>query len=267
VLAESGSQFFSCQYLNKPELADGPAVFTQALIDAATVDFEHQLPLPSNSTTYLIFDQAYTGLDSGVKNANQRDESVIMAFQKSGGAHWIFWADAGRWSASQKIEHVLSALMRLRPLNLYMQKDLNAESFQLNLLARAPEFGVYKVPIVFTDATNRAGAKQISIGNIENAMKGKRLKLYRNMPGYAPLVSQLLKFPNNGRLDHDDYADCAAQCVSAPTGALYDPLPEQQRRPGGGPGNPCSLPASWLPNAQTDNDEYPDTGMGNGLVG
>ena len=134
-------------------------------------------------------------------------------------------------------------------------------------MARAPEFGVYKVPIVFTDATNRAGAKQISIGNIENAMKGKRLKLYRNMPGYATLVSQLLKFPKNGRLDHDDYADCAAQCVSAPTGALYDPLPEQQRRSGGGPGNPCSLPASWLPNAQADNDQYPDTGMGNGLVG
>ena len=85
-----------------------------------------------------------------------------------------------------------------------LREKSHSDSLHLNLIARAPEFGLAKLPIEWIPTSNVKDAKNARIGDIEMAMKAKRLLLYSKMKGYDLLVQQLLKFPN---LKFDDRAD------------------------------------------------------------
>jgi hypothetical protein len=245
-LAEQGRRFFACQYLNKPE-ADGSQTFTDELIGAVTLFHENQLPPHGASTTYLMGDLAYS-------TSADRDESVIFAVQKFAGALYVWGCWFGRWSANDRVENIIQILKGTRPEIAYFEKNLNSDSLHLNIVSRAPEFGLYKIPIEWTPTSNHKDAKNIRIGDIEAAMKGKRLFLYAKMRGYDRLVQQLLKWPN---IKHDDFADGLSLVVAAPTGWQHETIPQQ---PGTGP--------NWLQklnqNAPVE-DAYYDSGCGTGF--
>jgi hypothetical protein len=231
-LNEYGKRYFSCQYLNDPEVAVAFRTFSQELIDSATIDLA-LVPSRNNSVQYLCGDMAYALTEDC-------DETVIFAFAKPrfGGAHYIWACWWGKFTASDKADLLLNVMKLIRPETCFMQKDLGSENFQLNLTARAtmPQLGLIKVPITWTDSgTHTKDAKLKRIADSELAMKGKRLyfavstingvKEMQGTPGaYAKLCQQLLKFPSTE--GHDDFADCAAQVAAATqTGYLNEVLP------------------------------------------
>jgi hypothetical protein len=245
-LAELKEKFFSCQYLNDP-LADGTQTFTQALIDSVTLHHESQLPPPGISPTYLMGDLAYS-------TSSERDESVIFAFQKYNGGLYVWGCWFGRWSASERVENILRILMQTRPEIAFLEKNLNSDSLHLNLISRAPEFGLAKLPLEWLPTSNVKDAKNSRIGDIEAAMRGKRVFLWSKMKGYDKLVQQLLKFPN---IKLDDFADCLAMVVAAPTRWQYDAIPQP-------PSN-----SNWLQrlhsNDSNENENYPAGPCGSGI--
>jgi len=243
--AEQGEKFFANQYENNP-LADGTQTFTEALIGAVTLFHENQLPPHGTSKTYLVGDLAYS-------TSNLRDESVIFAFQKYAGALYVWGCWFGRWSANDRVENIINILKIARPETAYFEKNLNSDSLHLNIVSRAPEFGLYKIPIEWTPTSNHKDAKNIRIGDIEAAMKGKRLFLYAKMHGYDHLVQQLLKWPN---LKHDDFADALSLVVAAPTAWQHETRPQAATAP------------TWLQKLNQSapaEDAYYDSGGGTGL--
>jgi hypothetical protein len=260
---EYGKRYFSCQYLNDPKVAVAFKTFTQQLIDDATIDLA-RMPDRNISMQYLVGDMAYSlGEDC--------DDTVIFAFAKPrfGGAHYIWACWYGKFTASNKADLVLNTMKLIRPETMFMQKDLGSENFQLNLTARAtaPEFGLIKVPITWTElGTHTKDAKLKRIADSELALKGKRLyfavstingqKEFQGTPGaYAKLCQQLLKFPAPST--HDDFADCAGMVAAAvQTGYLSETLPTQQ---------PSTHWLRRLNEVQVESDDYPDSGGGSGL--
>ena len=252
-LAEQGKQFFACQYLNAPE-QDGSQIFTQQLIDSVTIDIS-KLPPRATSSSYLCGDMAYSV-------ATKANYSVILAFQKSGGAHYLWGCWYGKFTASDRADLVLRTIATVRPETFFIERNMNSDSFALNLAARMPEVGLAKLPIIWTDLSTKKDAKQDRIADIELAMKGRRFFIVKQMQGspgaFEKLVQQLLRFPNCGA-GGDDFADCAGMIVSAPTNYLSEALPQTQ---------PQSM-NSWLNKlhrcAEPD-DSYGDNGCGSGLV-
>ncbi len=231
-LNEYGKRYFSCQYLNEPEVAIQFKTFTQDLIDSSTIELS-AMPGRGDSLQYLCGDMAYAlGEDC--------DDSVIFAFAKPrlGGAHYIWGCWWGKFGAADKADLVLNTIKLIRPETMFIQKDLGSENFLLNLTARAtmPQFLLNRVPITFTESgSNQKDAKLKRIADSELAMRGKRLYFavsvingvteFQGTPGaYAKLCQQLLKFPSPN--SHDDFADCAAQVAAATqTGYLHEVLP------------------------------------------
>jgi hypothetical protein len=234
-LAELGKRYFACQYLNAPELAAAFKTFSQALIDACTIDIS-QMPPRNISTSYLCGEMAYA-------ISEDADDTVIFAFQKSGGAHYIWACWWGKFTASDRADLLLHSIKKVRPETCFIEKNMGSDSFMLNLNARAvsPEFGLIRVPITWTELhTHTKNAKKEGIANMQLSMQGKRLffavqdmngvKEMQGTPGaYHKLVQQLLKFPSDE--GHDDFADCASQVAAAvQTGYLADALPVPKSR-------------------------------------
>jgi phage terminase large subunit-like protein len=247
--AEQGEKFFANQYLNEP-VAEGTKVFTEALIGSVTLHHENQLPIGAQAQIFLVGDLAYS------TNAD-RDESVIYAFSKFHGALYFWGCWSGRWGAAEKCERVLQLLKQVRPVKAFFEENLNSDSFQLNLVAMAPKYGLPSVGMVeWIKTSNKKDAKNSRIADIELAMKGRRVFIYAAMPHYDRLNSQLLKFPN---IKHDDYADAFALGLQAPTGWQYEttpPPPELLNRKW----TEKYLGASAEPQA-----DWPDNGAGTGI--
>lgn len=242
-LAEKGQKWFALQYLNNPQ-ADGEQTFTEALIGQQTLHHDSQLPPFNGSTVYLCGDLAYS-------ISNERDESVLMAFSKYLGQIFVWGCVFGRWSSNDQVVTILQTLLRVRPHMLFLEKNLNWGALNDLINMRAPEFGVYRVPIFWTDLSNQKDAKNLRTANIEVALKSKRLWLYAGMPGYDRLVKQLLDWPN---AKHDDFSDCLAQVVAAPTGYQQDAVPR--------PETGTDWMKRYLSPSTPPEDSYPDNATG-----
>jgi hypothetical protein len=243
--AEKGDKWFALQYMNDP-LADGEQTFTDALIGQQTLHHESQLPPYAGSIVYMCGDLAYS-------ISNERDESVIYVFSKYQGQLFVWGCIFGRWSANDRVLKILELLLRVRPRAMFLEKNINWESLDAYIKMRAPEVGVYNIPIIWTDLSNQKDAKNIRTADIEVALKSRRLWLYAAMPGYDRLVKQLLDFPNS---KHDDFTDALAQVVAAPTGYQAETPPQTQK------------PRNWLTELHGSNpasDNYPDSGGGSGM--
>lgn len=216
IRAELGPHKFANQYECRIT-AEGEQTFTEALIGSCTLHHENQLPIYGIAPVYICGDLAYS-------TSEARDESVIFAFSKYLGALYVWGCWFGRWSASERVDNILNILLRVRPVSAFFEKNLNSDSLELNLIAYASKYGLQKLPLVWTPLSNQKDAKNIRIGDIEAAMKGKRLFLYSQMPGYDRLCAQLLKHPRNS---HDDFADALSQCLTAETGWQREALPVQ----------------------------------------
>jgi hypothetical protein len=242
--AEKGDKWFALQYMNDPQ-ADGEQIFTEGLIGQQTLHHESQLPPFVGSTVYMCGDLAYSV-------SNERDESVIYVFTKYQGQLFVWGCIFGRWSANDRVMKILELLSRVRPQAMFLEKSLNWESLDAYIRMRAPEAGVYCIPILWTDLSNQKDAKNIRTADIEVALKSRRLWLYAAMPGYDRLVKQLMDFPNS---KHDDFSDALAQVAAAPTGYLAEIVPQAQK------------PKNWLEGlhaAREVDDPYPDNGAGSG---
>jgi len=214
--AELGPRKFANQYECRIT-AEEEQTFTEALLGSCTLHHEHQLPPYAAAKVYVCGDLAYS-------TSPERDESVIFAFSVYQGAIYVWGCWFGRWSAFDRVNNILEILARVRPQTAFFEKNLNSDSLDLNLLAYAPQHNLAKLPLTWTPLSNKPDAKQIRIGDIEAAMRGKRLYLFAQMPGYNRLCEQLLKFPNAG---HDDFADALSQCLTAETGWQRESLPVQ----------------------------------------
>jgi predicted phage terminase large subunit-like protein len=245
-----GQRFYSCQYLNAPE-QDGTQIFTQALLGQQTLHQREdllRLAPPQASQTYIAGDLAYSV-------ASNRDSSVLFAFVKSAGRLFVFDCIFGHWSASERVENILRFIRKHRPTTCFLEENLNSSSLELNLIARAPEFNLAKLPLQWIKASNVKDAKAIRISDLESVLKGQRLFLFAPMPGYDKLEQELLRFPH---APHDDFADCLALAVQAPTQFLREALPMQ----------PESV-NSWLRRLHApreSDDAYGDSGCGSGIV-
>ena len=144
--------------------------------------------------------------------------------------------------------------MKYRPNRMYYEKNQAADAINNLLIARAPDFGISKIPIEWVSQSNKKDAKLLRIANIQALLVGKRVWFYRNMPGYDKLTQQLLRFPRAG---HDDYADALGMACEAPTGYQLESTATQVRRED----------SNWLHKftPATIIDDYYDGGCGSGL--
>jgi len=245
--AEMGETKFANQYENRVT-ASGQQQFTEAMIGAQTLFEPSQLPSPYTDT-FIVGDLGYS-IDE------DRDETVLWVFKRYAGALWFFDCEAGHWGSNELVERTLKLIRKYHPKEMYYEKNQGWESLNNLLIARAPDFGVNKIPIQWIPQSNQKDAKLTRISGIQTLLVGKRIWLYRHMPNYDKLVKQLLRFPRSG--GHDDYADAMGMACEAPTGFQFEAVPSQQLQSVG----------SWLNrlhNCAPVDENYPDSGGGSGL--
>ena len=243
-----GEEFFSNQYENNP-IAMGSQTFTDTQIGAQTVHSMSQIPPYSSSSTFIVGDLAYVGQEG-------RDYSVLYMCRAFQGQIFIYDCLFGNWDSGQVAENTVAALLTHRPNVIYYEKMNGWDGFERLILALATSKGIPKVPIQWEKGTQAKDAKIRRIGDIKGWLDSKRLWFYAGMPGYSQMVQQLVKWPKLGR--HDDFADCVGQVVAAPTGAHLETPPV------------VVSTTNWLRKMNASaiiDDSYPDTGMGNGIIG
>jgi hypothetical protein len=133
------------------------------------------------------------------------------------------------------------------------EKTLGSGSLNNQIIARAAEVGLPKIPIQWLKPGNRKGSKNFRISNIQPAFVGRRLWLWHAIAGYDILVKQLCRFP---RIKHDDFADCLGWVVEAPTGYELETPPQREST------------GHWLARlngCEPENPNYPDSGGGSGV--
>jgi hypothetical protein len=248
IKADVGADLFACQYENNP-LAAESQTFTETLIGGQTI---HDTKLIPNyftaSLTFVVGDFADSTLA-------ERDLSVLYVCRKHQGRLFVFDCRFGRWGSAELVDNIIRVLMDpdCRPGIMYFEKTLGSGHLNDLIVARANQLGLPKVPIEWLKAGNRKGSKSLRIGNIQEALKSKRLILFSGMPGYQQLVDQLVKWP---RVKHDDMADCLGRVVEAPTGYEYENPPQPQSA------------SNWLNRLHgcvPEDPNYPDSGGGSGL--
>jgi hypothetical protein len=249
IKVDIGDDEFSKQYENNP-LATSLQTFTETMIGAQTLHDPSQVPSYFASQTFAVGDLA----DS---TNPERDSSVIYLCRKFQGQIFVFDCRFGRWGSAQLVDEIIKVLTdpNGRPSTLFLEKTLGSDHLNNLITARANQRGLPKVPIQWIAAGNRKGSKALRIGNIQEALKSRRLFLFAFMNGYQKLVEQLVKWP---RVKHDDMADCLGRVLECPTGFEMEVPPQPQSVP------------NWLQKfhgAAPVDDEYPDCGMGSGLVG
>jgi phage terminase large subunit-like protein len=247
IKAELGPQAFANQYLNSP-LAAETQTFTETMIGAQTLHNINQIPAYLNATTFVVGDLAY-----GSEETN--DMSVLYVCRKLQGRLYVFDCRAGRWQSAELVDNIVRLCLDVncRPSIIFLEKTLGADHLQNLINARAVQIGLQNVPIQWIKPNQRKGAKGIRIGNIQEALKSKRLFLYSGMPYYQELVNQLVKHP---RTKHDDFADTLGRVIEAPTGYETEAIHQVQSA------------GNWLRKlhaAQPEDDSYPDTGGGSGI--
>jgi hypothetical protein len=243
-----GAEFFANQYENKP-IATGSQTFTETLIGGQTLHDMGQIPLYSHSYTFVVGDLAYVGQEG-------RDYSVLFICRLFQGQIFIFDCVFGNWDSAQIAENTVNVLLKHRPNIVFYEKFNGWEAYNNIITAHAASRGIAKADIQWEKGSQATNAKMTRIGSVKGPLSNKRLWLFAGMPGYDILVKQLTKWPKLGR--HDDFADTAGMVVSAPTGYQLESPPI------------LSTGLSWLQKLhQVDPVEYnyPDTGMGNGLIG
>lgn len=248
IKSEVGPKFFANQYENCPVAADAQ-VFTEALIGSATIFDIAQVP------NYFTAPLTFAVGDLADSEDEERDASVIYLCRKHQGRLYVFDCLFGRWGSAELVDNVVKMMMdsNRRPAVVYFEKTLGSGHLHDLIIARANSLGLPKVPIQWIKTGNRKGMKSLRIGNIQEALKSKRLFLFAGMPGYDLLVSQLLKFP---RVKHDDFADCLGRVVEAPTGYEQETPPQRQS---------VSHWLAKLHGSAPVDESYPDSGGGNGL--
>ncbi len=249
-----GAAFFANQYENNP-IAEEMRTFTEVLIAQQTLFDMRQIPdFQTASLTFIVGDFAES-------EDGRRDQSVLFAVRKHIGRLFVFGCAAGRWNSAELISNIMAMIRHplIRPKQLFFEKTLGWEHLNNLILARATELGLPMPPITWLPAGNKKGAKMRRIGNCQEAMVSKRLWLYGGMgeggKDYMELVSQLKHWPRAGK--HDDYADCLGRVVEAPSGYESETPP------------PPPTALNWLHRLSQNgpsNDDYPDTGGGNGLA-
>jgi predicted phage terminase large subunit-like protein len=245
--AELGESFFANQYENKP-IADAMQTFTETMLGAQTLHDKAQLPGSLASDTFIMGDIAYSA------DNEDRDETVLFVFHKFQGQ--LFFVDCvfGHMGSHALVDAILKITLKWRPKSVFLEKNLGSDSLNDQILARAAEHGLPKVPLMWIPQSNVKGAKNARIAQIQASLMGKRVWFYVNMPGYQKLVNQLCKWP---RGKHDDFADTLAMAIEAPTGWTTDTLP------------PPPSTTNWLRRlnaVQPVDDSYGDNGCGTGLV-
>jgi len=247
IKAELGVQVFANQYLNQP-LAAETQTFTETMIGAQTLHDIKLIPGYLVASTFVVGDLAYG-------NEETNDMSVLYVCRKLQGRLYVFDCRAGRWQSAELVDNIVRLCLDVncRPSIIFLEKTLGAEHLQNLVKARAIQIGLQNVPIQWIKPNQRKGAKGIRIGNIQEALKSKRLFLYSGMPYYQELVNQLVKHP---RTKHDDFADTLGRVIEAPTGYETEPIHQVQSA------------GNWLRklhSAQPEDDSYPDTGGGSGI--
>lgn len=211
-----GEEFFANQYENKP-IATGAQTFTETLIGGQTLHELNQIPPYNQSFTFVVGDLAYTGQPG-------RDYSVLYICRLFQGQIFIFDCLFGNWDSGQIAENTINVLLKHRPNVLYYEKFNGWDAYNNVITAHAATKGITKVPIQWEKGSQAENAKRARIGSIKGVLVSKRLWFYINMPGYAHLVNQLVKWPKLGR--HDDFADTAGMVVAAPTGYQLENPPQ-----------------------------------------
>ena len=216
--AEMGDAKFSNQYLNQA-VAASQQQFTEQMIHTQTIFDAKQLP-PWQTETFIVGDLAYTPEET--TDSKKRDETVFWVFKRYHGALWVYDGDSGRWGANDLVTHILTAIKKHRPTAFFLEKNAAADALMNQIIARAPEFMISKIPIQWIPQGNVKDQKFVRIAGIAPVLVGKRLWLSASMPGYEKLKQQLLQFP---RARHDDYADTLGLCVECPTGWASEAVP------------------------------------------
>lgn len=245
--AELGEGKFANQYENRP-IAEGQQTFTETMIGAQTIFQVAQLP-PVTADTFIMGDLGYS-------TDEDRDETVLFVFKKFAGALWVYDCVAGHFGSNEFIQRLLMLMLKHRPKEVFLEKNYAADALNNLLIARAPEFGVFRLPITWVPQSNVKGAKHSRIANIQTMFVGKRLWLYAAMPNYDRLVRQLLRFPRSG--GHDDFPDCLGMACELPLGWSTEQLPSLQQQSAG----------NWLRKLHgvtLADDSYYDHGAGSGL--
>jgi hypothetical protein len=211
-----GDKFFNLQYMNAP-LNTTDNIFGQELIGKSTLFDLKAFPERNALETYVCGDLAYSEGDR-----SDRDNSVLYIFQVTGGRVWVWHCLFGKWSEHERLTKILTLINQVRPHGVFLEKTLGWASLDMNLKTHGPTFGVFHIPLFWTEVSNVKNAKALRIEQIEIAMKQDRVRLFAGMPGYDQLVKELESFPN---AKHDDFPDALAQAIAAPTGVWQQTVP------------------------------------------
>jgi hypothetical protein len=242
-----GTEFFANQYENKP-IATGSQTFTETLIGGQTLFDLKQIPPYASSFTFIVGDLAYVGQTG-------KDNSVLYVCRLFQGQIFIFDCLFGTWDSGQVAENTVNLVLKHRPNIMYYERFNGWEAYNTIIMAHAATKGLQKVPLEWVKGSQAENAKLIRIGSVKGPLTAKRLWFFAGMPGYQQMVQQLVKWPKLGK--HDDFADCVAQVVAAPTGYQNENPPQS------------ASTLNWLrklhPQAQAE-DPYSDNGCGTGIV-
>jgi hypothetical protein len=243
---ELGNEMFSYQYLCTP-LSSGSQIFTEALIAQQTY-FDKKLTPNFPRMTMIVGDLAYS-------ERAGRDYSVLLAVAVYMGQLWVYDCDFGNWDADAIAQHTVDFILKIRPHVLFFEKYPGHDATNTVILNRAQRVGLAKVPLMWLPASNRKNAKITRIGAVKGELVNRRIWLYAGMPGYAMMVTQLLKWPRLGR--RDDFADCLGQTLVCPSGYGSEDAPRPEPT------------LNWLRRLNSTgpiDESYPDTGCGTGIV-
>jgi len=253
-LQAEDSSMFSHQYLNVV-ISQFEQQFTETMIGAQTI-FDSAQMQPLFAPTFIVGDPAFTA------GNESRDETVFFVFRVWAGAYWVFDCVAGRWGSADLCANLLKLIRMYAPQTVFLEKTQASDSINNLLVARAPDFGVARLPIVWTPPSNKKDAKTLRIGASQSWLIGKRVWLYHQFlsdpEGYSKLVKQLCRWPRSGK--HDDRADAWSMVFETPLSleiASQSTAEQQHRRDHNF--------LHTLHNAAPVDDAYYDNGAGTGF--
>lgn len=212
---ELGPGDFGCQYENDP-LGGGERKFTRELLYSK---LRPPQLIPARGPTVLQIDIA-------VSQRETADDMVIYVSRVRSGRHHVIDCVGGHIPEDQQPVVICDLILKYAPREIFIEKKTGAQYLQRLIILEAQRRKLPRLPVItLVNAENTPKAKQIRIGALLGYMTQDRVLFKLGLPYWEKLEQQLLLFPKFK--GHDDYADCLARLLQAPTGFENEPLPPE----------------------------------------
>jgi hypothetical protein len=200
IQATTDPEMFVPQYLNKIMLGKDQ-LFPEELMLSAVRATKDNPEYPASAPTIM-----YVDLSEGNKDS---DNAVVAAGKRDARNRvWLLECVAGKFPSAQLADILISLFMKLRPIQVVVEKQPGAVHFVDYVRVVAQQRGIFiPIDVDRTPKGKQKGAKYIRISGLPGPIRRGQLFFCAGIADFGAFVEEFTQYPR-GR--YDDRADCVA---------------------------------------------------------